>query len=133
MFARIALTTIASLAFLGCNSSVRPPIEGRMDPYVPPQVTFAQKDLARDTAVSAPNLQRDDAGNLLHVTLPIRSATNQTLYVDYKVTFLDRDGGVLSETGWKSKTLEANTPDSISVNSTSPRASDFQLALRWSR
>lgn len=120
------------LLLLGCNS-VRPPIEGRMDPYVPPQVSFADKDLAKSTAVGAPNLQRDDAGNLLHVTLPVRSAINKTLYVDYKVSFYDGGGGVVSETGWMTKTLEANTPDTISVNSTNDRARDFRLALRWAR
>lgn len=123
---------LVPIALVGCNT-VPPPIEGRMDPFVPPQVTFAQKDLAKETAVGAPNLQRDDAGNLLHVTLPIRSATSKTLYVDYRVTFLDRNGGVLSETGWAPKTLEANTPTTISVNSTSDRAADFILSLRWAR
>ena len=104
-----------------------------MDPYVPPQVTFAQKELARETTVGAPSLQRDDAGNLLHVTLPIRSTTNKTLYVDYKVSFYDAGGGVVNETGWMPKTLEANTPDTIYVNSTNDRARDFRLALRWAR
>ena len=128
------LVTFALLSalLLGCES-VAPPIEGRADPFASPQVTFAQKDLRRETAVGAPLLQRDDAGNLLHVTLPIRSATSQTLYVDYKVMFYDRNGGVLYETGWTSKTLEANTPDTIQVNSTTDRAADFRLALRWSR
>ena len=126
------LALLIPLALLGCNT-VRGPIEGRADPFVPPQVSFADKDLANSTAVSAPNLQRDDAGNLLHVTLPIRSAINKTLYVDYKVSFYDAGGGVTSETGWMTKTLEANTPDTISVNSTNNRASDFRLALRWAR
>lgn len=126
------LALLIPIALLGCNT-VRAPIEGRMDPYVPPQVTFANPDLAKSTAVGTPNLQRDDAGNLLHVTLPIRSAINKTLYVDYKVSFYDNGGGVVSETGWMTKTLEANTPDSISVNSTNDRASDFRLALRWAR
>ena len=87
------LTLLVPLLLLGCNT-VRGPIEGRMDPYVPPQVSFANKDLSKSTAVGAPQLQRDDAGNLLHVTLPIRSAINKTLYVDYKVSFYDAGGGV---------------------------------------
>lgn len=126
------LALLVPLLILGCNT-VRGPIEGRADPFVPPQVTFASGDLSKSTAVGVPNLQRDDAGNLLHVTVPIRSAINKTLYVDYKVSFYDAGGGVLSETGWMTKTLEANTPDSISVNSTSDRAADFRLALRWAR
>jgi hypothetical protein len=132
MLARISLLAISTLALVGCNT-VRGPIEGRADPFVSPQVTFASKDLAKSTAVGVPNLQRDDAGNLLHVTLPIRSAINKTLYVDYKVSFLDAGGGLISETGWMTKTLEANTPSSITVNSTSERAADFHVALRWAR
>lgn len=119
-------------AAAGCDR-VNAPIEGRADPYASPQITFAQPDLRRQTAVGTPSLQRDDAGNLLFVTLPIRSTTRQTLYIDYKATFYDAGGGVLSETGWLTKTLEANTPDQITVNSTSPRAADFRVALRWAR
>jgi hypothetical protein len=117
------------LAIVGCQR-VNPPIEGRADPFDSPQVTFADATLRSRTAIGAPRLQRDDAGNLLHVTLPIRSAMTKAFTVDYKATFYDRAGAVLSETGWMSKPLEANTPDQIQVNSTSDRASDFRIALR---
>ena len=119
----------ALLTAVGCQR-VNAPIEGRQDPYGSPQVTFADRTLRGQTAVGQPRLQRDDAGNLLHIVLPIRSATTRTITVDYKVSFYDRAGAVLSETGWMSKTLEANTPDQIQVNSTSDRAEDFRIALR---
>src|SRR5690606_13982232 len=107
---------LAAAMIAGCNP-VNRPIEGRSDyPGLPPQVTFATRDIASRTAVSTPIVERDDAGNLLHVTVPIRNDTSRPLYVDYRVTFLDRNGATLSTSGWMPKHLEANTPDAIHVN-----------------
>jgi hypothetical protein len=127
------LATLVTLAFLtGCRY-VRPPVEGREDPYIPAQVHFDSEKLSRDTAIGRPNVTRDESG-LLYVTLPIRSAINKTLYVDYRVTFLDRNGQpVGGRLGPFTKTLDPNTPDLIQVNSTSPRAEDFQIDLRYAR
>ena len=123
-----ALIAYAPLA--GC---VNPPKQPRLDPYGSAQVHVDSEDLRTHTAVGVPIVTRDDTGNLVHVTLPIRSATDQTLYIDYYVTFFDRTGQRISKLGPFSKTLQANTPDSIQVNSMSPRAADFQIDLRYSR
>lgn len=128
-FAFAALLPIGTLA---CNE-VKPPIQGRADPYDAQQVHFATEALRRDTAVGTPMPSRDDTGNILYVTIPIRSAINKTLYVDYRVSFFDKTGQLLNQTGWLSKTLEANTPDRIQVNSLGPRAADFQVDFRYSR
>jgi hypothetical protein len=126
----IRLTPIAilALAIVGC---VKPPIEGRLDPYESKQIHFAQSDLRRRTAVGTPTAQRDDAGNILHVTVPVRAATDTELHVDWRVTFFDRNGQLLNQTGWNTKTLAPNTPDYITVNALGPRAADFQLDFRW--
>ena len=116
---------------VGCG--VHPPIQGRQDPYARGQVHFNKDDLRTQTAVDEPIATRDDAG-ILHVTVPIRSAINKRLYVDYRVTFFDKSGQVLpDQTGWMTKTLEMNTPDQITVNSSSNRAADFQVDFRWAR
>ena len=125
------LLVLLGLALAGCDY-VRPPIQGRQDPYVPAQVHFDSERLRRDTAIGTPNVARDENG-LLFVTVPIRSAINKTLYVDYRVTFLDQGGQVVSRHGFFTKTLEPNTPDQIVVNSTSPRAADFQIDFRYAR
>ena len=125
------LPALLGLALLGCDY-VRPPIQGRQDPYVPAQMHFDSERLRRDTAIGTPNVTRDENG-LLYVTVPIRSAINKTLYVDYRVTFLDQGGQVVSRHGFFTKTLEPNTPDQIVVNSTSPRAADFQIDFRYAR
>jgi hypothetical protein len=127
---RVATTLMVLMVAAGCRSSVKPPIEGRAEPYGMPQITFASEGLRQSTAVTPPTVQRDDAGNLLFVTVPIRNTTSRAYTIDYKTTFLDRNGGYLSETGWLSVPLEANSPATIQVNSTSPRASDFQMSIR---
>jgi uncharacterized protein YcfL len=122
----------AMLAFTGC-AFVKPPIEGRLDPYVPAQVHLDSDALRRDTAIGAPVTTLNESG-LLSVTLPIRAASNKTLYVDYRVTFLDRSGTPVGPTlGPFTKTLEANTPDRIVVVSPTPNVNDFQIDLRYAR
>jgi hypothetical protein len=128
----ITCLTLTMLA-LGCADRVRAPIEGRQDPYAPPQVQFASNDLRKQTAVAAPELARDDTGNLLYVTLPIRSAVNKTLYVDYRVTFLDRAGRPVGPASWQTAVLQSNIAQRITSNSTSANAVDFQVDLRWAR
>src|SRR4051794_30584206 len=125
------LPIVLMLSMLGCDW-VRPPVEGRMDPYMPKQIHFATDELRRDTAVGVPELSRDQAG-LLYVTVPVRSAVDQRLYVDYRVTFFDQNRQPLNQTSWFTKTLEANTPDRITVNSTSPAAADFQVDFRYAK
>ncbi len=116
--------------FSGC---VKAPIEGRQDPYAPSQIMFASKDLRNNTAVSAPSVSRDEAGGILHITVPIRAATNKQLYVDYRTTFFDRNNQQISQTGWTRKTLAPNVADRIVVNSMGPNAADFQIDVRYAQ
>ncbi len=129
---KLALSTLLPLAVVACNE-VKPTIQGRADPYDAQQIHFATEELRKDTAVGTPLPSRDDAGNILYVSIPIRSAINKNLYVDYRVSFFDQSGQLLNQTTWLSKTLEANTPDRIQVNSLGPRAADFQVDFRYSR
>src|SRR6266480_487494 len=89
--------TLAGFASVGC---VKPPIECLLDPYPASQIHFASKALRDQTAVGTPYATRDDSGNILYVTIPIRAATDQELHVDYRVTFTDKNGQVLNQTGW---------------------------------
>ena len=112
----------------GCG--VKPPMEGRGDPYPPGQITFSKRFLQDETAVSTPVATRDDVGNILYVTIPIRSTTNQPLYVDYRATFFDRNGQVINQSGWFTKLLNPNIPESIPIKSGSPLAADFRVDFR---
>jgi len=126
----LTVTMCSALLLAGCG--VRPPIEGRMDPYPPKQVHLDSNSLKHETAVGEPAVARDESGNL-YVTVPIRSETDKELYVDYRVTFFDRNRQVLNQTGWYTKVLSPKVPDQIMVNSMSPRADDFQIDFRWAK
>jgi hypothetical protein len=127
--ATVALAIAALLSTFGCYDTVNPPIEGRAEVYDSAQIHLTSMELRRHTAVDKPRLSRDDAG-LLYVTVPVRSTANMKLYVDYRYTFFDNAGQPIITSGWIHKTLPANTPDTITFNSTTPRAVDFQMDLR---
>ena len=126
------LCSLASAVLLlaGCGS-VKPPIEGRLNPHPSSQIHFASAILKDETAVDAPTATRDDVGSILYVTVPIRATVNRQLPIDYRVTFFDRNGQVLNQTGWFTKTFAPNVPDYVTVNSMGPRAADFQMDFRW--
>jgi hypothetical protein len=128
----LTLLFIAALSLSACERTVNPPKLSRADTYAPQQVHVDSEELRRETAVGPARVTRDDSGNLVHVTLPIRSAINRELHVDYFVSFFDHNGQRLSKIQGQ-KTLLANTPDSIEFNSMSPRATDFQVDLRYSQ
>jgi Protein of unknown function (DUF1425) len=130
----ILLTLTASPLIAGlAGCAVNPPIEPRMDPYSPSQIHMDSEQLREDTAVGAPNTSRDDSG-ILYVTVPIRSAIDKTLYVDCYVTWIDKNGQPIGDRmGPKTVTLDPNTPSSVTFNSTTPRAADFQVDFRYAR
>jgi Protein of unknown function (DUF1425) len=122
---------LAFAGFLvGCD--VRPTYTGRADPYSARQIQFTSEELQNDTAVSAPQLTRDPSG-YLHVSVPIRSAIDKDLYVDYQTQFFDAAGGLIETTAWHTVTLPANTPYSVSDVCTSPAAANFQMTFRYAR
>lgn len=128
---RYAILGLVLLLAAGCR--VSPPIEGRNDPYLPSQVNLTEKDLRASTTIGTPVVSRDGAG-LLHVQVPVRATSDKQLYVEYRVSFVDSNGMALpGSTAWFSKTLSPNVPDSIQFNSTSPRAANFHVDLRWAR
>jgi Protein of unknown function (DUF1425) len=128
-----ALGMIGGLLLIGGCNQVRPTYLGREDPYAPRQIQFASQELQDDTAISgAPILSRDAYG-YLHVQVPIRSAVDQDLHVDYQTRFFDASDQVIETTAWHTVTLPANTPDSVSDVCTSPAATDFQMNFRYAR
>lgn len=117
----------------GCrNNSVDAPNYARSDAWLPAQIQISDDDLRKKTAFGEPLVSRDAAG-LLFVTIPVRAATDLTLYVDYRTTFLDRNGHPIQQTGWSNKTLYPNVFDHIQVNSVSPDAADFRVDFRYAR
>jgi hypothetical protein len=126
---RSLLVLVIVTLIAGC-ASVKPPIEGRLNPYPASQIHFASAILKDETAVDPPTASRDDVGAILYVTVPIRATVNRALPIDYRVTFFDRNNQPVQQTGWYTKNLSPNIPDYITVNSTTSRAADFQIDFR---
>lgn len=121
------------LSLSACQQGVNAPIQARQDPYPEDQLMIAQEDLRRKTAFDRPILTRDAQSGILYVTVPVRNTSDKQLFVDYRFTFLDANGQETFKTGWINKVLAPNVPDRITANSTSARAIDFRMDLRWAR
>lgn len=127
---RITIPTLALLLIAGC---VKPPNPGRGDPYPAGQISFAEDQLQRLTAVGTPLVSRPPETNLLTVTVPVRSASSRRLFVEYQGLFFDDAGVEIDRTAWMNKTLEPNVQDAVSVRSANPKASNFRVAFRYAR
>lgn len=125
------LLPLLALILSACNR-VPPPIEGREDPHGRRQIMFDSDEMRDNTSVGRPQPSRDEAG-ILYVTVPITATTRRPLDVEYRATFYDGNGATTSQTTWFRKRLTPRVSDSISVNSTSPRATDFQIDFRKAR
>ena len=99
----------------------------------PRQIQFASEELQNDTAVTGPPRLSRDPYNYLHVTVPIRSAIDKDLHVDYRTTFFDSTGQVVETGEWQTTMLPANTPANVSAVCTSPAAANFQMDFRYAR
>ena len=130
----ISVAAIFALLLLaGCGNPINPPIEGRSDPFVPPQPEFADGALREQTAIGRIVVTTDSAG-LLHVDVPIRSTNDMQIIIDYRVTFVDQNSVPLGPpTGWTAVTLPPNVTQDIQVNSSSSRATDFRMDLRYAQ
>jgi len=126
----IALVGAVCVVAGGCANPVRPPIEGRMDPYAAPHVSLASEELRSDTAIGRPIEERDEQSGIKFVTVPIRPVIDRTIYVQWEATFLNNNGSP-RERFQGTKVLRPNVPDQITFNSTSPGAADWRLTLMY--
>ena len=127
-----ATALAAALATAACRPRVRAPVEPREDTAGWPQIQMTDRDLARRTAVRQPQVAQDEAG-LLFITVPIRNTTSRQMTIEYRVTFFDRNRAPIQETTWFPRTLPPHTQETITVNSTSNRADDFQMDIRFAK
>ncbi|HEX2973746.1 MAG TPA: hypothetical protein VHP11_15545 [Tepidisphaeraceae bacterium] len=126
---RYGILGLLMVMLAGC---VKAPIEGRADPYVAPQVSFADADLANRTAVLPPIMERKDG--ILYVTVPVRVASDLDLHIDYQVTFFNENGAPIEQTSWiGGTTITRNSYRYIKVNSSSGNAVDFHMQLRYAQ
>lgn len=120
----------------GCMAKKVPVARGTMEGGSQYGVVLSQEQggqLRNDTAFEPERVTRDPFG-LLRVTVPMRSAIQHTLYLEYQYTFFDGSGlKIEGPMGWTPITLEAGSPGTIQFASTSPQAAQFQLNIRYQR
>ena len=119
----------AAVAAGACSPRVRGPVEPREDTAAWPQIHLASRELQDRIAVRQPVVTQDEAG-LLYVTVPVRNTTRRPMTIEYRVTFFDRNRVPIQETTWFPRTMTPHTQQTITVNSTSTRADDFQIDIR---
>ena len=133
---RILIPLFALIAAAGCKQGVEPPHCTRADPFDSGHVTVSGEhgdDLRRSTAFEQERIGRDQYG-LLTVTIPIRSAVDHTLHLEYQYSFFDGSGRLVEgPMGWTPINLEAASPGTIQFTSTQPTATDFHVNIRYQR
>jgi uncharacterized protein YcfL len=129
------ILVLAVLVLVGCKT-VQPPARGRADVTDHRRVFFSKQEgekLREQTAILSENLTRDQFG-LITAVVPIRSAVNRTLYLEYQYEFYDETGRKAEGPfGWIPLTLEAGSPATIQFTSTSPNAADYRITIRRAR
>lgn len=123
------ITIAVAVSAAACSPRVRGPVEPREDTAGSPQIVLASRELQDRIAIRAPVVTQDEAG-LMFVTVPIRNTTRRQMTIEYRATFFDRNRAPVQETTWFPRTMTAHTQQTITVNSTSPRADDFQIDIR---
>ena len=132
----LLLTVPATALFTGCND-IPPYTEGRAERYEPPQIQLVgpgKEDLRASTVIDAP-IQHRNEDDLLFVTVPVRGTDNKVLHVQYRATFFDATGAALpgGPTGWFRKTVQPGAWTPLKFNSTTHRAVQWQMELRYAR
>lgn len=128
LLALALLLSFSAVALAGCNRT-KPPYRVSEDPYAAGQVNIADKRLSNILRFEQARLTYDEA-DLLHVALPVRAATNRTQIIQYRTHFFDRTGQELYTSQWRTQTLEANVPQTLSATATTPQAQGFQMDIR---
>jgi uncharacterized protein YcfL len=131
---RILSATLLILVVVGCG--VQRPARGRADITDHSRIFFSKTygDQLRDsTAILEERIGYNESG-LMTVSIPIRSAVDRSLYLEYQYAFLDEHGRqVEGPLGWTPVTLEAGSPGMIQFTSTTPQSRDYRVTIRFAR
>ena len=134
---KIGLALVPLLALAGCGGVDRPPSDGPAaaspEPLAPMQVVFTSTDLARSTAVGTITKTIDGNG-IMHLTVPVRDATDGDITIDYRFTYLDENRAVIDQpASFTARTLHAGTFEYLNGDAPSARARDFELDVRYAQ
>ncbi len=129
----IALTGCVVLGLTGCKASTGPIGAAPDEVTEYPTVTMSQATLRNAVAVQPPIVSKR-ADQLRTVTLPMRSESDQTLHVEWRILWYDDEGlPVLPAMTWRPMVLDPRQPKTISVTAMTVRATDYNIQMRWTR
>ena len=123
----------AMAVVVGCNTDTAV-VGGRYDTVrTYPNITLSQRTLEDALGFQEPIVKRT-ANNLMHVTITVRSLSNEELHVEYRMVWLNEAGQPITpQMTWTPLRMDPRQPQRISITSTSPHAQDYNLQLRWGR
>lgn len=131
-----SLAVAGLLLSAGCADKQVGTARGRPEAEYPYGIVLSQQErgrLRRDTAFGPERVTRDEFG-FMRITVPLRSAIQHTLYLEYQYTFFDGDGRLIEgPMGWTGVTLEAGSLGTIQFASTGNQAANYQLNIRYQR
>lgn len=128
--ALLIITLLTGMALLGCQNA---PIaaEAETEPY--PKISLNDDELARALRFEPTIVTTTPVGNL-QLTQPMRSASNEVLFLEWRVDWFDRNGQIIQpEMTWARLRVEPRMQIRTNAQSTSPDAVDYQIYVRWSR
>lgn len=133
----IAFALTAPLIIISASGCGGPPIDSRdyEDPERPLASIFVRDpDLAKALGFRVPNVIRDEDGFITRVEIVTFAESVNTLKIDYRPAFIDREGASLEPgVSWQTRFIEPNVPERIVLTPNSPHAVDYELSIRWSR
>jgi hypothetical protein len=120
---------LGMFANLACDSTRAPrtPAEDRVAKY--PNIVLIDR-LDRDLVASQPIVKPATDLTPLSVVAPIRSISDEPLYLKYCFVFLDADGKALSDPVWYEVTFLDRAQRNLSANAISLKAVDWRLEIR---
>jgi uncharacterized protein YcfL len=130
---RCLMLAICAAALAGCHAD-KPPIGGINDKPGPfPNITLNQQSLQDALRFQTPIVSRT-ANNNMHVALPLRADSDDTLHIEYRAVWYDAAGREIPPAmSWAPMRLDPRQAAQISVVSTSDAAVDYNIQLRWGK
>ncbi len=127
----IVLPFVALAVLAGCSKGPIAAERDTVDQY--PKVSISSLSLADKVRLNPATLTETEAG-LLHLTQPIRAASDGALSVEYQVIWFDKKGVPIEpRMTWRFMRLEPRVREFIEADASSREAVDYEVQLRWAR
>lgn len=131
---QIMTAIVMVLGLIGLRGCSTAPIGAKPDVVNEyPKIAFNTESLAKAVKMNPPVVGKSDTGMLM-VTQPIRNASDEVLYIEYRFIWKDVTGRPVGpDMSWRYMRLEPRLNDVFSANASSDAVTDYQIQMRWAR